>query len=206
MPPLVQNEVAAVILAGGKSRRMRGTDKSALRIDNQSLLQRITNLMQNEFKTVLLNTNQQADINIPNTPRIQDLVPDGGPLEGITSTMAWLQANKPDCEWLFSVSVDCPFLPKNLLQPFADCLAANPQVDIVLARSGGQEHFVIGLWSLRLAESARHFLDSGERAVKKFISAQRVACVDFSFEGIDPFFNINTPADYEYAQAATTKA
>ena len=75
-----------------------------------------------------------------------------------------------------------------------------------IASSGGEWTPVVGLWSVALADALAEALRQGVRAVHRFATARGSAVVEFPFveiggERIDPFFNVNTPADLEKARA-----
>lgn len=198
------DEVAAVILAGGKSRRMAGVNKLQLKFAKGTLLTHILARLQCQTDYVLLNCNDNAllaatEIDIPVISDVH--TGKAGPLDGIISTMEWLLLHKPTCRWLLTVPVDCPFIPGNFLQKLIAGAAENNEVEITLARSAQQQHFTCALWSLNLAATGRHFLDSGARALKHFVAEHDVVEIDFPVRGVDPFFNVNTLEDYEHALA-----
>jgi molybdopterin-guanine dinucleotide biosynthesis protein A len=58
------------------------------------------------------------------------------------------------------------------------------------------------LWQVELIDEVAEALAAGVRAMTSFAETQGSAVVDFpAVGGIDPFFNINTPADLEQAEA-----
>ena len=67
-------------------------------------------------------------------------------------------------------------------------------------------HPVFALWPISLADELEHWLLTDEkRRVRNFIESHSMAVVDFPLidaaaGSIDPFFNINTPADLETAE------
>jgi len=198
------NEVAAVILAGGKSRRMAGVSKLQLNFGKSTLLTHMLNRLQCQIDYVLLNCNETALLKDSESdiPVISDVhAGEAGPLDGVISTMEWLLQYKPTCRWLLTVPVDCPFIPGNFLQKLIAGTAENDEVEITLARSAQHQHYTCALWSLSLATAGRHFLDSGARALKHFIAKHRVVEIDFPVKDLDPFFNVNTQEDYEHALA-----
>jgi molybdopterin-guanine dinucleotide biosynthesis protein A len=75
-----------------------------------------------------------------------------------------------------------------------------------IAASGGTRHPVAGLWEVALIGEVENALHAGVRAMTRFAEMQKSAVVDFPAteigEGtIDPFFNVNTPADLDQAEA-----
>jgi molybdopterin-guanine dinucleotide biosynthesis protein A len=76
----------------------------------------------------------------------------------------------------------------------------------VLAASGGNKHPVIGLWPVQLADDLEAALNEGVRKVLHWTDRHGTLAVEFPFVGgggreIDPFFNANTPAEFEEVAA-----
>jgi len=74
--------------------------------------------------------------------------------------------------------------------------------DVAVARSGARVHPVCALWPVSLGPDVRAALLRGERGVWRLVQGYRVAEVSFPFEGLDPFFNVNTPDDVEAVERA----
>lgn len=192
--------IAAVVLAGGKSLRMNGRNKITLPFANNTLLGHTIAKLQSQVGYVVLNCNEPSavpsDIKLP-------IVPDqhngtAGPLDGLVSTMAWLKSLASGHRWLLSAPVDCPFLPPDFLLKLKKGIEEK-HANIAFATSANNKHYACSLWSLELAEEGRKYLNSGQRAIKHFISQQDYLEIEFPLKDTDPFFNINTPKDYENA-------
>ena len=101
-----------------------------------------------------------------------------------------------------SFAADTPFLPVDLV---ARMLAAVEEgsADMACAASQGRSHPVFGLWPVRLLDDLRDaVVVRGIRKVDAWTAGYRVATVDFAVEeGLDPFFNANTPEEMATAQA-----
>lgn len=183
---------------------MAGADKCLLTFGKGTLLTHALDRLQCQSDYVLLNCNEQAPLANTNGELVvvHDVnAGEAGPLDGVISTMEWLLQNKPGYRWLLSVPVDCPFVPGNLLQKLIVGAATRKEVEIVVAGSAQRLHFTCALWSLDLASDGRRFLDRGKRALKQFIAERAAVEITFPCSNVDPFFNINTPEDYEHALA-----
>lgn len=201
MPKSPNFRIAAVVLAGGNSRRM-GRDKCSLPFGSGTLLQRAISLIEPHAERLLLNCNEQpltiqGDITV-----IKDKNSAGregnGPMEGIVSALEYLQASQTPFDYLLTIPVDCPFMPNNFLDRLLGrCDSSMPGP--VLAASHQRVHFTSGLWPAGLAAEGRQFLCEGGRAIKAFAVKTGFTTVEFPVESHDPFLNINTPEDYEYA-------
>lgn len=96
--------LSAIILTGGKSRRM-GQDKALLVFESHSLLQRAVSLCQASCRHVVISSNTSTHT-MGDIPLIADEIPDCGPMGGLYSCLK----NTPTT-WSFLLSVDAPFVP-----------------------------------------------------------------------------------------------
>jgi molybdenum cofactor guanylyltransferase len=192
-----------LVLAGGLARRMGGGDKARITIGGRTILQRVLDCLKPQCGRVIINANGDlarfADTALS---VVADSVPDfAGPLAGILAGLDWAAANMPDTAWLASVPGDCPFLPKNLVASLHEA-RASADVPLACARSSEWRHPVIGLWPVHLRDELRHaIIGEGLHKIELWTARYGVAIADWSDTPIDPFFNVNTPADAARAQA-----
>ncbi len=201
-----------VILAGGLSRRMEGPEKSLLQLDGISLIERVAERLGKQTDEIIINANgDAARFSHLRKPVEADTVPGfAGPLAGILTGMRWCETKHPAATHIVTVAADTPFFPKDLLARFtfsrAEMLADAESEIICLARSGENRHPVFGLWPVAIADALERFLtDENERKVMLFVKRYTLAEADFALhktpEGeFDPFFNINTPDDFDRAR------
>ncbi len=122
-----------------------------------------------------------------------------GPLAGILAGMDRLAAERPGEDSLVSVAADTPFVPDDLVERLHAARAA-AGTPIACAASGGRRHHAIGLWPVALREDLRAALSAGERRLGQWAGRHGVAVAEWPAEPLDPFFNINTPADLAEAE------
>lgn len=196
-----QTNIPGVILAGGLSRRM-GQSKATALLAGKPMLDHILARLTPQVSTLAINSNDglfHRDL-----PTIADAVEEHpGPLAGIARAMQFAR-KMPDARHVLTVPVDIPFLPDNLAAALLDAL---PNKDaVVLARSSGRMHPVIGLWPVMLAEEITLWLqDPQNRKLMVFLQTLNVVSVDFAdietaIGSLDPFFNVNTPDDLAQAE------
>ncbi|TWD57670.1 molybdenum cofactor guanylyltransferase [Agrobacterium vitis] len=189
-----------VVLAGGLSRRM-GQSKGAALLAGKPMLDHIIARLLPQVCTLAINS---SNLSHPDFPTIADSVADQpGPLAGIARAMQFAQ-KVPDASHVLTVPVDTPFLPHDLATTLLDALPSKETV--VLARSNGRAHPVIGLWPVILAEEITLWLKNPQnRKLMVFLQALNVVSVDFdaietAIGPLDPFFNVNTPDDLAQAE------
>jgi molybdopterin-guanine dinucleotide biosynthesis protein A len=139
-------------------------------------------------------------------PVVADIVPGqyAGPLAGILAGIEWA-IGCGGLTHIVSVPADTPFVPSDLVSRLGDA-AAGTASSLAIAASGGRTHPPIALWPVGLRDDLARFLDQGtERKVSAFALRHgpticRFGPVRIGGRDIDPFFNINTPADMQEAE------
>ncbi len=196
-PPIV-----GLVLAGGLARRMGGGDKARIKIGDSTILDRVLARLRPQCTHIILNANGDltrfADTGLPVA---RDSVPDfAGPLAGILAGLDWAAANAPGLSDVVSVPGDCPFLPETLVARLSEARAASGQ-PLACARSGDWRHPVVGLWPVALRDDLRRALvEEGLHKIEAWTARHGVAIADWRAEPVDPFFNVNTPADVREAE------
>jgi molybdopterin-guanine dinucleotide biosynthesis protein A len=200
MPP---DGVVGVILAGGLARRMGGGDKCLRPLGGRPVLAHVVERVRPQVDRLMLNANgDPARFAAFGLPVAADVVEGfAGPLAGILTGMAWAAAHAPECSWLASFPCDAPFPPRDLVARLVQAVEAEG-ADMACAASGGRTHPVVGLWPVGEREALRRAMTQEEiRKVDVWTARYRLAVVEFdAAEGIDPFFNANSPKDLEQAE------
>ena len=108
-------KVLVVILAGGKSRRMLGKDKSLATI-NKKLLDICFKRISQQSEMIIINTNNRSLINFDKKNFCER--PPGflGPLSGVLTGMKWAEKYYPIANWILTVPVDSPFFPDDFIK------------------------------------------------------------------------------------------
>jgi len=200
-----------LVLAGGLARRMGGGDKALLRIGAATILDRVLERLAPQCSRMILNANgDPARFAFTRLPVVADDVPDfAGPLAGVLAGLDWAAAHVPDVAWVASVPGDCPFLPRDLVSRLHEARTAEDR-PLACARSGDWRHPVVGIWPVALRHDLRRAVaEEGLHKIEVWTARHGVAIADWPPTPVDPFFNVNTPADAaeaarlaaEYAQA-----
>lgn len=199
------NSIAGVVLAGGRSTRMGGGDKGLLALAGRPVLAHVVARLSPQVKTLALNANgDPSRLTAFGLPVIRDTVEGfAGPLAGILAGLQWT-TTATSLNWMATAAADTPFLPGDMVSRLAAACAGKPE-RIAVACSDSRRHPVFALWPVSLREPLKQALAAGERRVSAFLDAQDCVDVEFPAQGcgkftVDPFFNINTPADLAEAQ------
>jgi len=203
------NTIAGIVLAGGRSRRMGGRDKALMPLAGKPMIARAIDRLAPQVAAVAVSANgDPAGFDPFGKPVFADVV-DGylGPLAGILSAMRWAAGQDAGYTHAVTVAADTPFFPDDLVSRLAAC--ARRDDSIVMARSASNRHPVFALWPLALAGDLAGWLARGETLkVRAWAESHDLADCDFPLraDGVDPFFNINTPDDLTTAEAILQKA
>jgi molybdenum cofactor guanylyltransferase len=196
------SDIAGVLLAGGKSRRMGGGDKALRDLAGRPLLARIIERAAPQVGPMMLNANGDggrfAAFGLPVMP---DVVGDfAGPLAGVLTGLEWAADHAPQCGWVASFACDAPFMPADLVARLRAAIV-DQDADMACARSNGRDHPVFGLWPVRLAAELRAaVVDQDIRKVDVWTARYTLAHADFDAAPVDPFFNVNRPEDFATAE------
>ena len=188
-----RQEVAGLVLAGGRARRMGGRHKAFVELGGRPLIAHVMERLRPQVVHVAISANAERK---RLRTYAEAVLPDpvsgfAGPLAGVLAGLEWLRATHPDIPWLLTVAVDTPFFPCDLAQRLWRAVSEEG-ADMAVALSGGRVHPVFALWPVWPANALRRaLLEEGVRGAGQFLARYRVAHVVFDEGERDPFFNIN---------------
>ncbi len=201
----MRNGIAGVVLSGGRSTRMGGGDKGLLALAGRPILAHVVSRLEPQVETLVLNANGDASrFDTLGLPIVPDTVEGfAGPLAGILAGLQWASAQQ-GLKAMVSAAADTPFLPLDLVERLVAAVAKKTD-RIAVSCSNGRRHPVFALWPVSLRAPLQAALAAGERKVSAFLDKHGFVDVDFPVTGaadlaIDPFFNINTPAELAEAE------
>ncbi|WP_374830308.1 molybdenum cofactor guanylyltransferase MobA [Paenochrobactrum pullorum] len=203
MSKIQAHQIPVVILAGGRSSRMQAEglsgDKYMHLLDGKPVIAHLIDRLQPQTDDIALNVNSdQNDLSQFNLPVIADqFAYNSGPLAGILTAMNYAKKHP----LVLTAAADTPFIPANLIEKM--WAAQNTQqADVVFASSHHKTHPTFGLWRTENAAKLQQWLQQGHKpSIMHFASYLQSTTFDFPFEPLknggllDPFFNINEPAD-----------
>jgi len=183
-------DISAVILAGGRARRMDGEDKGLVELGGRPLLDYIISALRPQVGEILVNANRNLEhYRAFGYPVVEDIMGDFcGPLVGMATGMQ--ATGKP---WLLAVPCDSPFVPAQLAATLGHALV-NEQAELSVAHDGGRMQPVFALLDCRLLPSLLDYLNGGGRKIDTWYAQHRLVLADFSSVP-ETFLNLNSPED-----------
>ena len=182
---------AAVVLAGGRSRRL-GRDKASVLLGGRRLLDRVLSALAGSFdEVVVVGRAQWAE-----APRWVRLFPDEqpglGPLGGLATGLEVIA-----CGRALVVGCDMPFLDAGVLRAL---LSQDADAQATVARVSGRPQPLLAVYDRRVGPIARRRLASEDRSLLGLLGGLDVHYVDLETE---PWacFSVNTSMDLERAEA-----
>ena len=191
-----------VILAGGNANRLGGKGKALIKINGFPLINLVLQKFESQVSKVAINTRDKNNFSDYDYPIIEDVVNEkggSGPLAGISSAIKWAKTLNNLVSHVVVVPVDTPLLPKDLVHRMSLELEIN-KPDIIFSSSNNNIYPVVSMWSLKIDSYLDQALHQGVRKIDSFTSSYNVSILDWSFNDIDPFFNINSPEDVVLAE------
>lgn len=180
----------AVILAGGKSRRM-GTCKALLPWQGKPLIAYIAGEL-TSFETVWVSANDPAIAAVAGLPCVQDIYPDAGPLAGLHAALHATQK-----EYLLCVPCDLPNFCWELVPELLKNFPEKGQ-GILCRDSTGRLHPLCGIFHRSILEALTGQLESKIYRVLSLMEQISYKVLDTASLFPDSIFdNMNTIQDYE---------
>lgn len=177
--------ITAVILAGGRARRMGGIDKGLVEVDGQPMIKRVIQQIEPQADQIIINANRNIqEYDKLGYPVVSDTLSGfQGPLAGFLSTMQHCHT-----DFIATVPCDGPLLPTDYIERMAKALE---EYGIAVAHDGQRLQPVHALISTKLENSLQQFLEGGDRKIDRWYAEHDYATVDFS-DMPETFLNINT--------------
>ena len=199
------NNILAVVLAGGKSKRF-GEDKNQIKLGEKTLLEHVLSKINNKFEEILIVSSHNLEIKkSENITIIPDCFDDFGPLAGVLSSMKWVRENQKQYKWVATFPSDTPFFETSIIEEYKKRININDS-SLYFIKSNNKRHNIFGLWSIDLLDVLEDDLKNNNfRKVEDWADKIGVKTIDIKVNEFDPFFNINTKEDFEKAKKYYTK-
>ena len=191
MTPYPREDITAVVLAGGRARRMGGEDKGLMEVAGKPMVAHTIDVLRPQTAEVIVNANRNAGAYraITGCRVIADTVGGfAGPLAGMASA---LEASAT--RLLLTAPCDSPLVTPDL-GPRLHAALARDGAEIAVAHDGGRMQPVFALLTRDLLPDLLAFLGTGERKIDTWYATRHAVTADFS-DILDTFLNVNTPEE-----------
>lgn len=196
-------DITGIILSGGKSKRM-GTNKSFLKIDGKTVIERTVDLMKGLFDRVLLITNEPEQYEFLNLEIYQDIYKNVGPIAGIHSGLIHSGTDKN-----FIISCDMPLITKNVIEFI---IKKQTGKSITITKADGFIQQLCGVYSKEVIPEIENLIENKTSDVQ--VGNHKCSCkvlqlvqnidsdiinIETEYEDYEKgmFLNMNRPEDYE---------
>ena len=191
----------AVVLAGGRGRRLGGRHKALLQLGDGPIIDRQLVLLRRVARNVAIVANDRDHYRGFGVPVWRDAEPGLGPLGGILTALT-RAAGAP----ALVVAGDMPFLTASFLSHLVEAGRDAGAIDIVIPRSDDGYQPLCALYQPRCLATVRRQIAAGALKLTDLLPALRVREIGAAeLAAFDPqgtlFFNINTAEDYARGQA-----
>jgi molybdenum cofactor guanylyltransferase len=191
-------KILGAIIAGGHSTRMGGREKSFIELDGVTLIERVSSRIAFQVDDVVINAKgDPSRFAKLDHVVITDLIDEvGTPLAGLHAALSFAADDGYDA--VLTVPSDSPLLPLDLVSRLK---LAGEITGAAHARSGGQDHYLTGLWTTAMAKPLERLIrENNLRRVQDFAAKAKAEKAVWAALPHDPFFNINTPEDLKTAE------
>jgi molybdenum cofactor guanylyltransferase len=188
---MARNDICAVILAGGQSRRM-GFNKALIDVDGRPIISILIDQVRRLTNRVLISSNDDSSYRFLNFPVIPDHFAGCGPLAGLHAAMRW-----NDCSLYIVLACDLPNLQVRLLRSLVSLAEG---FDAAIPRTAdGLAHPLCAVYRKTCLAAIEQALEKGSN---KFIETFLDTTLAVRWIGPDEgvyapadLANINTPED-----------
>lgn len=190
-------ELAAVlILAGGSGRRL-GTPKAWLDWNGVPLLLHVIDRLALLASPVLVSARVGQDLPRGPYERVEDSIPDAGPLAGLAAGLGEVARVDPKAR-VAVCACDYPFADPGLFR----ALAAADAAAVVLPSHDGHDHPLHAVWRAGAASACARALADGDRRVSAALDALETRVIPAArLASATALLNVNDPATLARARA-----
>lgn len=182
---------SAIILAGGKSSRMK-INKALLPIKNKTFIETIAEKLKNSFDEIIVITNDPEQYEFLPYKKHQDIIKDKGPLGGIHSGLTHAKN-----EYSFVTACDMPFIDGTIARNLCEMASG---YDGVVPKDGEFVQPLFAVYSKTCLPYIEKCINEEQYKIITFYPYARILFPEWSGllsseKAAKMFFNINTPED-----------
>lgn len=186
-------EIACVITAGGKARRLKGKIKAFIPIDGERIIDKNLNILKVLFKSISIISNHPEQFSEYSNYNIySDIYKDIGPLAGLHTALRNIDSNA-----IFLISSDLPYLSSSIIKKLlTEYKKTKP--DAIIPKIDNFIEPLYGIYSSSIIDKLESFIEEGNSyAIKNFLKTiyTQYLALDNTEENRKAFYNINTYED-----------
>lgn len=194
---------SAIILAGGKSRRM-GSDKRLLELHGTTMLDRAISFCEKLFSEIIIVTAGPEDSIKSSHKVLYDIIPNSAALGGIYTGLSASRA-----AYAFVLACDMPWLHEELVRFLVQRPgeSSKSDYDIVVPKTSYGFQPTHALYSKRCLPVLKEMLFEKDLEIKKLFNRKDIFVrpvpsgeIELFDRSERAFININTPEDFKRAQ------
>ncbi|MFB4302821.1 molybdenum cofactor guanylyltransferase [Actinomadura sp. NTSP31] len=173
----------AVLLAGGRARRLGGADKPAAPVGGRTLIEWVAAAVSGASRTIVVGPPRDV---LPDAIRVREDPPGSGPVPALRAGLAEVRA-----PWVALLAADLPFLRPAHIAALLD--AAGERAGAVLVDDDGREQWLAGCWRTgRLRDALAAYTGASLRGV---LGPLDPAAVVLPAGDRPPWYDCDTPDD-----------
>jgi len=191
------DEVAAFVLAGGKSTRM-GKDKAFVEFEERTLLAWAIDLARSVTAEVRIVGSREKFVSI--APVVEDIFRDCGPLGGIHAALKASEA-----ELNLVLAVDMPFVSQAFLRYLINEARHAPRAAVTIPHADKGWQPLCAIYRIEFADAAEKALRAGQNKIDRLFDEVHTRAIgeDETLRAgfsLDLFRNLNTRVELEREQ------
>ena len=189
--------VSAAILAGGKSRRMGGKDKSLLILNGLTFVETIRKKLEKYISEIFVVTKENEKLEEMKFSVFPDLIVDKGPLGGLYTALSVSEASK-----VLLVACDMPHLDELLVENFIDSVSDE---DVLMPLKDSKPEPLFAIYDRNCLPTIINKIENGRLEMTSFFSSLNVRYLkeetwrQWDERGLS-FKNVNAPEDFEFSE------
>ena len=188
----MKDKITAFILAGGKSQRM-GTDKGLLLLNGKPFVSHIFEAVKPIVGENIVIVSSNADYDFLGYTRIEDIVPDKGPVGGIHTAL-----QQTETKLNFILSVDAPLVSTDLLLWIFE--NRDDSYGMTQVQLEDKAYPLIAIYDQSLETAFEENLKKNQLRLRQIINEVTHQTLLIPEKWSDQVKNINTPEEYQKIQ------
>jgi len=194
----MKKPITGVILAGGLNTRFNGQNKAFIRLDGETIIDRLYRLYKNLFDEIIIVTNKPVLFSGFNCLIATDLFSIRGSLTGIHTGLFYAS-----CDYIFVYACDTPFIKVSLVGTILE--AAHPSAGASIPSTSTGLEPLCAVYAKKCLPLVERHITRNQMKIQRVFGKKRIHVIsEKKLRQADPdlvsFFNINRPEDLDLAK------